>query len=106
MEFKTMLNEIQMGSTRQDALKNMMNRCEASELHQFALVLIQATKLGVPISRVLKVQSDKMRQDRFHKAERKGAIATQKLIFPLIFCIMPATMIVILGPLVITFLFK
>jgi tight adherence protein C len=104
MEFEKMISEIQMGSTRQDALKNMLNRCDAPELNQFVIVLVQATSLGVPISRVLRTQSSKMLLDRYQKAERMGAYATQKLIFPLIFCIIPATIIVIIGPILIAFL--
>ncbi len=103
-EFSKLLQEIQMGTTRQDALRNMSTRCDAPELNQFVIILIQASNLGVPISQVLRAQSEKMRSERFQKAERMGAAATQKVIFPLIFLIMPAVMIVVLGPIAITFL--
>lgn len=103
-ELSTLLQEIQMGTSRQDALRNMANRCDSHEMNQFLIILIQATTLGVPISQVLRAQSEKMRSERFQKAERMGAAATQKILFPLIFIIMPAIMIVILGPLAITFL--
>ena len=101
-ELSTLLQEIKMGTARQDALRNMANRCDSPELNQFIVILIQATTLGVPISQVLRAQSEKMRSERFQKAERMGAEATQKVLFPLIFIIMPAIMIVILGPLAIT----
>ncbi len=104
-EFAKLLKEIGMGSSRQDALKNMLTRCDASELNQFVIVLVQASNLGVPISEVLKTQADRMRDARFQKAERLGATATQKMIFPMVFCIIPATIIIILGPLVLSFLF-
>jgi tight adherence protein C len=103
-ELSTLLQEIQMGATRQTALRNMANRCDSPEMNQFIIVLIQASSLGVPISRVLRAQSEKMRSERFQKAERLGAEATQKILFPLIFIIMPAVMIVVLGPIAITFL--
>ncbi len=103
-ELKTLLQEIQMGSTRQDALRNMADRCDSPELNQFIVVLIQASSLGVPISRVLRAQSEKMRSERFQRAERMGAEATQKILFPLIFLIIPAVLIVVLGPLAISFL--
>ncbi len=103
-ELSTLLQEIQMGTTRQDALRKMAGRCDSPELNQFVIVLIQASNLGVPISRVLRAQSEKMRSERFQKAERLGAEATQKVLFPLIFLIMPAVIIVVLGPIAITFL--
>lgn len=103
-ELTTFLQEVQMGANRQDALRNMASRCDSPEMNQFIIVLIQASNLGVPISRVLRAQSEKMRSERFQKAERLGAEATQKILFPLIFIIMPAVLIVVLGPLVITFL--
>ncbi len=103
-ELKIVMQEIQMGSTRQDALRNMADRCDSPELNQFIVVLIQASSLGVPISRVLRAQSEKMRSERFQKAERMGAEATQKILFPLIFLIIPAVLIVVLGPLAISFL--
>lgn len=102
-ELKKLLQEIQMGTSRSDALRNMANRCDAPEVNQFIIVLIQASNLGVPISRVLRAQSEKMRSERFQKAERMGAAATQKIIFPLILLIIPAVLIVVLGPLGITF---
>jgi tight adherence protein C len=102
-ELTILLQEIQMGSTRQNALRNMANRCDSPELNQFIIVLIQASSLGVPISRVLRAQSEKMRSERFQKAERMGAAATQKILFPMIFIIMPAVFIVVLGPMLITF---
>ena len=103
-ELSTLLQEIQMGSTREQALRNMANRCDAPEVNQFIVVLIQASSLGVPIASVLRAQSEKMRSDRFQRAERKGAEATQKILFPLVFIIMPAVIIVVLGPLLITIL--
>jgi tight adherence protein C len=103
-ELRKLLQEIQMGTSQSDALRNMSNRCDAQEVNQFIIVLIQASNLGVPISRVLRAQSEKMRSERFQKAERMGAAATQKIVFPLIFLIIPAILIVILGPLAITFL--
>ena len=102
-ELTTFLQEVQMGANRQDALRNMANRCDSPEMNQFIVVLIQASNLGVPISRVLRAQSEKMRSERFQKAERLGAQATQKILFPLIFIIMPAVFIVVPGPLAITF---
>ncbi|WP_028582018.1 type II secretion system F family protein [Desulfogranum japonicum] len=105
-ELTTLLQEIQMGSTREQALRNMANRCDSPEVNQFIVVLIQASSLGVPISSVLRAQSEKMRSDRFQKAERKGAEATQKIVFPIILVIMPAVLIIVLGPIALQLIYS
>jgi tight adherence protein C len=104
-EMGILLNEMRMGATRQDALRSMADRCDITDLSSFVAILIQADKLGVSIGKVLRAQSDKMRTERFQKAERQGALATQKILFPLILCIMPAVFIVIVGPLLLKYAF-
>ncbi len=47
------------------------------------------------------MQAERLRRERFEAAERKGALASQKLLFPLIFFIMPAVFIIIFGPLIV-----
>ena len=105
-ELTILLQEIQMGATREQALRNMANRCDSPEVNQFIVILIQAGSLGVPISSVLQAQSEKMRSERFQKAERKGAEATQKVVFPIILVIMPAVLIIVLGPIALQFIYS
>jgi tight adherence protein C len=104
-ELSVMLGEIRMGASRADGLRNLAQRCDVASLSAFVAVLIQADRLGVSIGHVLRTQSDKMRTDRFQEAERQGAMASQKILFPLILCIMPAVFIVILGPLILKYVF-
>lgn len=104
-ELGIMLGEMRMGANRQDAMRNLANRCDISDLSSLVAILIQADKLGVSIGRVLRAQSDKMRSERFQRAERLGAQATQKILFPLILCIMPAVFVVIMGPLLLKYIF-
>ena len=104
-ELKTMLGEIRMGASRAEGLRSLAYRCNVSSLSTFVAVLVQADRLGVSIGSVLRAQSDKMRTDRFQHAERLGAQASQKILFPLILCIMPAVFIVIIGPLILKFVF-
>lgn len=99
-EFNQMLKELQLGTVRSDALRNLADRVQLSELSSFATILIQADQMGTPIGPVLRAQSDQLRNERFQKAEREGAKATQKLLIPLIVCIFPAVFIVILGPMI------
>ncbi len=103
-ELGLMLNELRMGATRADALRNMAYRCSVGELSSFVAILVQADKLGISIGRVLRAQSDKMRTERFQRAERKGALASSLILFPMIMFIMPSVFIVILGPLVLKLL--
>ncbi len=99
-EFNQMLKELQVGVVRADALRNLADRVQLTELSSFATILIQSDQMGSSIGPVLRSQSDLLRRSRFQKAERAGASATQKLLIPLIFCILPAVFIVILGPMI------
>ena len=62
-------------------------------------------QLGASIGPVLRAQSDLLRTKRFQNAEKAGAAATQKLLFPLVLCIMPAVFIVIFGPIFLNFVY-
>jgi len=100
MELSQVLKEIQLGTTRADALRNMADRVELVELSSFSSILIQADEMGSSIGPVLRAQADLLRSSRFQRAEREGAKAAQKLLLPLVICILPAVFIVILGPVI------
>lgn len=99
-ELARVLNEIQLGTTRSDALNNMAARVQLTDVSSFASILIQADQMGSSIGPVLRAQSDILRRNRFQRAEREGAKATQKILIPLVCCILPAFIIVILGPVI------
>lgn len=99
-EFNQMLKELQLGVVRSDALRNMADRVQITELSSFATILIQADQMGSSIGPVLRSQSDLLRRSRFQRAEREGAKAAQKLLIPLVFFILPAVFMVILGPMI------
>lgn len=103
-ELGRMLDEIRVGATRADGLRHFAQRCDVPAITSFSALLIQSDKLGASVGPVLRAQSDKLRSDRFQRAERAGAAASQKILFPLVFCIIPAVFIVIFGPLVVQFL--
>jgi tight adherence protein C len=105
-EFKILLKEIKLGISRADSLSNMANRIQLSEFSSFVAVLIQADQLGADIGPVLRAQSDLLRVQRFQRAEKAGAEATQKILFPLIFIILPAITIVIFGPIILDYLYN
>ena len=97
-EFARVLSEIQMGRSRSEAFALMAQRSTAPEVKNFVSSLVQADKLGVPIAQVLREQTRQMRIVRRQRAEEKAQKITVKILFPLLLCIFPAIMIVIVGP--------
>jgi tight adherence protein C len=100
-EISQTLMEVGMGRLRRDALSDLGQRTGVQELISFVNAVIQAEQLGVSIGHVLKVQSDQMRTHRRQRAEQLAHEAPIKMMFPLVLCIFPAFMLVILGPAVI-----
>lgn len=100
-EFTRMLQEIRIGVSRKDALRALAERCDVQDISLFTGALIQADQLGVSISKVLRIQSLDMREKRKQRAEEQGMKAPIKMLFPLVFFIFPALLIVLLGPAVI-----
>jgi tight adherence protein C len=94
-----------VGASRQQALRNLAARVDMQEIRSFTALLIQADILGASIGPVLRAQSDLLRTQRFQAAERAGAYAATKLLFPLILFIMPAVFIVIFGPIALNFIY-
>lgn len=103
-EIERMLQEIRLGTTRADAMRTLAWRIDLQEISSLIAVLVTADQMGSSLGDVLRVQSDLIRTQRFTAAEKKGAAASQKLLFPLIFCIMPAVFIMIFGPVALSFL--
>jgi tight adherence protein C len=101
MEISQTLREVGMGRLRREALSDLGERTGVPELISFVNAVIQAEQLGVSIAHVLKVQSDQMRTHRRQRAEQTAHEAPIKMMFPLVMCIFPAFMLVILGPAVI-----
>jgi tight adherence protein C len=60
--------------------------------------MVQADAFGIPIANVLRVQSSEMRIKRRQRAEEKAQQVPVKMTIPLIFCILPALFLVVMGP--------
>lgn len=101
-EIERMIQEIQLGTTRAESLRNLGYRIDLQEVSSLVAVLVTADQMGSPLGSVLRVQADLIRNKRFTDAEKKGAAASQKILFPLIFFIMPAVFIMIFGPVVLS----
>jgi tight adherence protein C len=96
--FARVLHEIRLGKTRREALRDMADRLDLSDVTSFVAAVIQAEQLGVSIAKVLRIQSDQMRIRRRQRAEEKAHQAPVKMLFPMVFLIFPAIWIVLLGP--------
>lgn len=97
-EIARMLQEMQVGVSRVDSLRSLAERTDVEELRGFTLAMIQADQFGVSISKVLRSQASVLRTKRRQRAEEKAMKVPVKLLFPLIFCILPAMFIVLIGP--------
>lgn len=97
-ELARMLQEMELGISRRDALQNLKRRTEVPELSNFVLALTQADALGMPIGRILHVQAAEMRVRRRQWAREKAGKLPVKIVFPLVLFIFPAILVVILGP--------
>jgi tight adherence protein C len=100
-ELARTMSEIRAGVPRDAAFDNMLERTEARDLRHFVMATQQAHRHGIPIAKVLRVQSNELRDKRRQRAEEAAQKVPLKVIFPLIFCILPALFIVVLGPAVI-----
>jgi tight adherence protein C len=89
---------MQIGKSRSQALRALADRTTVPEVRAFVSALVQANDLGIPIAKVLREQSKEMRARRRQRAEGKAQQVPVKITFPLILCIFPALLVVILGP--------
>jgi tight adherence protein C len=90
--------ELRAGGTRQQALRNFALRTGLDELNTFVAMLVQAERFGTSIADSLRVYSAELRAKRKARAEEAAAKVAVKLLFPLMFCLFPALMLVIMGP--------
>jgi tight adherence protein C len=97
-EFTRALQEMQIGQGRSDALRGMLSRTTVPELRVFVAALVQAGELGIPIAKVLREQAVEMRVRRRQRAEELAQKVPVKIMFPLITCLFPALMVVVIGP--------
>ena len=103
-ELSVAMQEIKFGKRRSEALKAMAKRLNLSELSSFVRTVVQADRMGTPIAEVLAVRSVDVRAERLVKAERMALKAPIKILFPLIFFIMPCVGIIVGAPVFIEFM--
>lgn len=103
-EFSRMLREMQIGSSRSDALRALADRTNVADVRTFVSAMVQADQFGIPIAQVLRVQSSEMRIKRRQRAEQKAQQVPVKITVPLIFCILPTLFVSVMGPAIINFM--
>jgi pilus assembly protein TadC len=100
-EFAGVSRALRSGASRKVAFSRLARPGNPKGLAGLAKLLIQADRAGSGVAKILRGASARLADERFARAERMGAYAAQKLLAPLITCIMPSTFIVIFSPIVI-----
>jgi len=98
LAFARVIQEIQLGKIRREALRAMADRIGLPELTSFVAAVIQSEQLGVSLANVLRIQSDQMRVKRRQHAEEEAHKAPLKMLIPMALLIFPSLMIVLLTP--------
>lgn len=97
-EFRRAVAEMGIGVSWREALRNMVYRTDVLELSSLVAVLLQADQLGFSIADTLHAQADQMRVRRRQRAQEMARQAPLKMLFPMVFFILPATLAVVIGP--------
>ncbi len=100
VEFATVLADVELGTTREQALKNLAERIPLESLRSIVAAIIQAENLGTPLSDVLKQQADLMRLQRSVRAEKLAAAASVRILVPSLL-IMISVVLTVFAPLII-----
>lgn len=97
-ELKFVLHEQNLGISTNDALTNMLARCDTPAIRSFVRSITQGQTLGVSMGQIIRGLSVEMRKRRRAAAEERAQKAPVKILFPLVFLILPAVFVVLLGP--------
>ncbi len=97
-ELYRVVQEVQLGKGRGEALRSLSERTNVEDLKGFVAAMVQADAFGIPITRVLNVQSREIRIRRRQRAEETAQKLPVKIVFPVVLTIFPALFVVLLGP--------
>ncbi|MDQ1703159.1 MAG: tight adherence protein [Frankiaceae bacterium] len=97
-EFFRVLQEMQIGLGRAEAMRALAERTNIQDVKTFVSAMVQAEQFGIPIAQVLRIQSKEMRLKRSQRAEEQAQKLPVKIIFPVVFCILPALFVIVIGP--------
>ncbi len=99
-EFFQFLQEVRMGKTKQEALRDLAKRADVEALNSIVTAIIQAEKMGTPVAQVLRIQAESLRISRSQKAEKAAGEASVKIMFPLVF-ILISTVLILFGGIIV-----
>lgn len=102
-EFEILIKDTRLGASRAEGLRQMAWRVDVIQISSFCATLIAADSVGASVGPILKALSAEMRQKRSADAEKKGATAATKILFPMIMLILPAVVIIIGLPFILEF---
>ncbi len=97
-ELEAVSRELTAGGGRARALHQMARRVGSDALTSLVSLLVQSERFGTRVSDALVAQAEHVRAQQRRKAEKRAAVMGLKLLFPLIFCIFPALLVVLMGP--------
>jgi tight adherence protein C len=97
-QFGAVVLELRAGRSHEDALRRMADRAGAEEIRAFATLLIQSSKLGSSIAQTLRVYAAEMRERRRMRAEEKAHRLPVLLSMPLVGCMLPVMIGVLMLP--------
>lgn len=100
------LQEMRLGKSRRDALRDLAERVNMMELTSVVTAIIQALAMGASLGPTLQIQAEQLRQKRSQRAEKLAQEAPVKMLFPLLAFIFPAVFIMLFGPLVLSVFVK
>ena len=103
-ELNIVMQEINVGKTRRDALKDLATKFDLPDLSTFSRTLIQADKMGTSVSEALNILSEDMRLARFRRGEQMALKAPLKMLVPLLFCIFPVVGLLVAAPIMLDFM--
>ena len=95
--------ETRAGKPRVEALKNFARRTQVDDVRALVAMLVQTDRFGTSVAQALRTHAEESRVKRRQRAEESAAKLSVKLIFPLVFCLLPAFFVVAVGPGIIKF---
>ena len=103
-ELNTVLQEINVGKTRREAIRDLAQRYQLPDLSTFSRTLIQADKMGTSMTEALNILSEDMRLARYRRGEQLALKAPLKMLVPLLLFIFPTVGILVAGPILLDFI--
>lgn len=100
-EFEIVIKEIKIGASRAEALRNLAWRVDLIQISSFCATLIAADSVGASIGPILKSLAVEIRQKKSSEVEKAGATAATKILFPMMFLIIPSVLMIVFAPIVL-----